>query len=323
MYQHDQYWVVGNPIAHSKSPFIHRLFAEQTQQNLRYQAQLIDTEEGEFARVIDQFRADGGLGLNITVPFKQIAWAYATQRSARADKAGAVNTLWFEGDEIHGDNTDGIGLCNDLFNNHHIQLQGKRILILGAGGAVRGILQPLLETKPKHCVIANRTVSKAQALVELFADQAQLTACNYDALQEQSFDLIINGTSASLQGQLPPLPNGLIAPNGWVYDMMYSATDTKFIHWAKSHGATVALDGLGMLVEQAAESFTIWRGIRPQTAPVIEALRAYLLSPVTAVNNKSDSVHQAQTPAVEHGGPKGLEPTRYGDWEKAGRCIDF
>ncbi len=275
--QIDHYAVMGNPIAHSKSPLIHAAFAQQTGQVLQYNAILVGTQEGEFAQAVQTFIASGGKGLNITVPFKQAAWALANQRSERAERAGAVNTLWFdEQGRCLGENTDGVGLVRDLIQNHGGQIEGRRVLILGAGGAVRGVLGPLLEAAPLLCVIANRTVSKAEALAELFAALGNVTACPYDALQGQSFDLIINGTSASLQGQLPPLPDGLLVDGGWCYDMMYASTATVFVQWAQSQRAAFALDGLGMLVEQAAESFYLWRGVRPETAPVIQQVRELL-----------------------------------------------
>lgn len=271
--QIDHYAVMGNPIAHSKSPIIHTAFAQQTGQTMQYDAILVGTQEGEFAQAVQTFQASGGKGLNITIPFKPAAYALAEQHTPRAKLAGAVNTLWFDAQgQCVGDNTDGVGLVRDLTQNHGKPLYGQHILILGAGGAVRGILGPLLEAIPAQCVIANRTVSKAETLVELFASLGNIRACPYDALLNQKFDLIINGTSASLQGELPPLPNGLLASNGWCYDMMYASTATPFMQWAQAQGATYAWDGLGMLVEQAAESFYQWRGIKPDTAPVIQQL---------------------------------------------------
>ncbi len=273
----DHYAVMGNPIAHSKSPMIHAAFAQQTGQALHYDAILIGTQKGEFAQAVQAFQASGGNGLNITVPFKQEAWVLVNQRSQRAERAGAVNTLWFdEQGQMVGDNTDGVGLVRDLIQNHRGQIEGRRILILGAGGAVRGVLEPLLEAVPALCMIANRTVSKAETLANRFATFGNITASPYDALKKQSFDLIINGTSASLQGQLPPLPDGILAEHGWCYDMMYANTTTPFVQWALTQGAEQALDGLGMLVEQAAESFYLWRGVMPNTGPVIEKVRESL-----------------------------------------------
>lgn len=276
-FQIDHYAVMGNPIAHSKSPLIHTAFAQQTRQTMQYDAILVGTQEGEFAQAVRTFQASSGKGLNITIPFKQAAYALAEQHTPRAKQAGAVNTLWFDVQgRCVGDNTDGVGLVRDLTQNHGKLLDGQNILILGAGGAVRGILGPLLEAIPTQCVIANRTVSKAETLVELFATLGNIRACPYNALLGQKFDLIINGTSASLQGELPPLPNGLLAPNGCCYDMMYASTATPFIQWALAQGATYTWDGLGMLVEQAAESFYQWRGLKPDTTQVIQQVRESL-----------------------------------------------
>ena len=272
--QIDRYAVMGNPIAHSKSPLIHKMFAQQTEQTLQYEAILVGTQEGEFVQAVQAFQAAGGKGLNITVPFKPAAWALADQRSKRAERAVAVNTLWFDeqGRRI-GENTDGIGLVRDLIQNHDGRIEGQRVLILGAGGAVRGVLEPLLAAAPIQCVIANRTVSKAESLARSFAAFSNITASSYEALQGQTYDLIINGTSASLQGELPPLPENLLAPGCWCYDMMYANTATPFMQWAQSQGASRTLDGLGMLVEQAAESFYLWRGVRPETVAVIQQIR--------------------------------------------------
>lgn len=266
----DQYGVMGNPITHSKSPRIHALFAQQTNQRLHYTA--IHVDLGGFAQAVGNFDASGGKGLNITVPFKQEAFALVDSRSARAERAGAVNTIKFEKDKLIGDNTDGVGLVNDLVQNHQLNLQGKRILLMGAGGAARGVLAPLLETKPALLVIANRTPDKAVELAAAFADLGKVKGCGFHELSGQQFDLVINATAASLQGELPPLPADILAAGAVCYDMMYGKP-TPFMEWAKSHGAALVLDGLGMLVEQAAESFFIWRGVRPQTAPVIDTLR--------------------------------------------------
>jgi shikimate dehydrogenase len=323
-----RYAVMGNPIAHSKSPLIHTTFAQQTHQALRYEAILVDTQEGEFQQAVHTFQRTGGKGLNITLPFKPIAWTLAELRSSRAERAEAVNTLWFDdmGRKI-GDNTDGVGLVRDLTTNHHCSLEGRRILILGAGGAVRGILEPLLQAHPEFCVIANRTVAKAETLAELFATVGKVKASSYEHLRGQTFDLIINGTSASLQGELPPLPPNLLLPESWCYDMMYASTATPFMRWAQAQGATRVMDGLGMLVEQAAESFFIWRGVMPETASVIQTIRIYLqdtANPKQAPLSSTPLSFSADTKrSLEIGGPQGLEPTRYGDWEKQGRCIDF
>jgi shikimate dehydrogenase len=272
----DKYAVFGNPIAHSKSPDIHRQFAEQTGQSLSYQKQLVD-EQG-FDEAADAFFADGGKGLNITVPFKQDAYAYVARTTPRARRAGAVNTLTLEADgTILGDTTDGIGLVGDIVHNLGWEIRHKKVLILGAGGAVRGVLEPLLEQQPQHVVIANRTVDKALQLAKGFAEFGYLLGCGFDMLGEQQFDLVINGTSASLQGDLPPLPDSLINPDAGTvcYDMLYGAEPTPFMQWAAERGALVS-DGLGMLVGQAAESFALWRGVRPETAPVIADIRAKL-----------------------------------------------
>lgn len=305
----DQYAVIGNPINHSKSPFIHSAFAYQTGQALNYTTMLVSADDGEFNKAVQTFQQAGGKGLNITVPFKQQAWQIAQQRTDRAEKAGALNTLWFdENNIIHGDNTDGVGLVRDLTLNYQFSLKNRKILIMGAGGAVRGVLAPILAEQPTSCTIVNRTVSKAQALADLFQQQGDIHAVGYDELQGE-YDLIINGTSASLQSQLPPLPEtGLILDKTWCYDMMYSANDTLFIQWAKQHEVAKTIDGLGMLVEQAAESFYLWRNIRPETANVIHKLRMTLIN---------------ESRPTEIGGPQGLEPTRYGDWERKGRCVDF
>ncbi|RKZ41149.1 MAG: shikimate dehydrogenase [Gammaproteobacteria bacterium] len=273
----DFYAVMGNPIAHSQSPLIHTAFAQQTGQVLQYNAILVNTSK--FVVAVKTFQALEGKGLNVTVPFKQAAWTLAEQRSTHAELAGAVNTLWFNEQGVcYGENTDGIGLVRDLTQNHGCQIEGQRVLILGAGGAVRGVLEPLLAAAPAQCVIANRTISKAKTLANLFATLGNITTSPYNALPGQSFDIIINGTSASLQGQLPPLPKTLLTPGGWCYDMMYASTPTLFMQWAKKQGAAYVLDGLGMLVEQAAESFYLWRGVKPETAPVIQKVRKQIIS---------------------------------------------
>jgi shikimate dehydrogenase len=272
----DRYLVLGHPIAHSQSPRIHTLFAQQTGQDMTYEA--LDVAPGtlpdELERVIIH---EGVVGMNVTVPYKTEAFKLCDMVSPRARRARAVNTLLFNVDSLRGDNTDGVGLMRDL-KNLGFEVEEKRILILGAGGAVRGILEPILRTTIDGLCIANRTVEKAEALVKEFVDLAttSVEALSFEALADQQpFDAVINATSASLSGDLPPLPEGLLAEDAWAYDLMYAAQPTPFMQWASAHGARVA-DGLGMLVEQAAESFSIWRGIRPQTAPVIEAIRAQL-----------------------------------------------
>ncbi|MGK0248241.1 MAG: shikimate dehydrogenase [Oleispira sp.] len=272
----DLYAVMGNPINHSKSPQIHSAFADQTGQDLIYSAILVPLEK--FKHEANSFFRNG-LGLNVTVPFKEDAWQYADTYSSRALRAGAVNTLIKRKDgSIHADNTDGIGMVRDITVNHGCAITGKRVLVLGAGGAVRGILEPVLEEKPLEVVVANRTISKAKNLAKDFADVGRIKGCGFDEIQGR-FDLIINGTSASLSGELPPIPASVVDQSTTCYDMMYGAESTVFNQWAKSKNAAVTLDGLGMLVEQAAESFNAWRGVRPESAPVIMSIRNSLVSP--------------------------------------------
>jgi shikimate dehydrogenase len=272
MTQVDRYAVMGNPIAHSKSPQIHQLFAQQTGQSISYQAILV--EKHRFAEAVAEFLAAGGKGLNITVPFKQEAWQIADQLSARAQRAGAVNTLMLrEPGTLLGDNTDGVGLVRDLTANLAVELAGKRLLMLGAGGAARGVLAPLLEQEPTHLVIANRTPERAEQLSGLFSDLGELTGCGFDALGGEAFDVVINATAAGLKGEVPQLPEGIIGPETCCYDMMYGSAPTAFMRYAQQRGARRAFDGLGMLVEQAAESFRLWRGVNPETGPVIDFLR--------------------------------------------------
>ncbi len=266
----DRYAVIGNPIGHSKSPLIHAAFAKQTQQTLSYTAELV--EIGQVKTFITTFTNNNGFGLNVTVPFKQDAYELATELSPRAQLAGAVNTLILDNEKIFGDTTDGVGLLNDLKINHHQTIKNKRILVVGAGGAVRGILEPLLLETPAELIIANRTLSKARQLAEDFSDFGNINACNFSELNKP-FDLIINGTSASLKGELPPLPDHLFTKNACAYDMMYSKEPTIFMQWAEQQGARFIFDGLGMLVEQAAESFYLWRKEKPETDSVIRLLR--------------------------------------------------
>ncbi|MBI5612708.1 MAG: shikimate dehydrogenase [Gammaproteobacteria bacterium] len=268
-----RYAVMGNPVTHSKSPRIHAQFAQQVGQRIEYTA--IQVDPGGLAQAVDQFRASGGRGLNITVPFKLDAWRLAGRLSARAEQAGAVNTLRVEADgTLYGDNTDGAGLVRDITHNLGVAVAGKTVLVLGAGGAARGILGPLLEEKPVRLTLANRTVPRARELAELFAGLGEIEVCGFEDLAGRHFDIVSNATSASLHGELPPLPDGLFAPGALAYDLMYADAPTVFLRWAGAHGAGRLADGLGMLVEQAAESFFIWRGVRPDTAPVIAALRS-------------------------------------------------
>ncbi|SNC61540.1 shikimate dehydrogenase [Marinobacter sp. es.048] len=270
----DLYAVVGNPISHSKSPRIHSLFASETGEPVEYTA--IQAPLDDFAGTVKQFFERGGKGLNVTVPFKEEAWKLADRRTERAGNAGAANTLYLDDDGVlTADNTDGCGIVRDLVSNHAVALKDAHILVLGAGGAVRGVMGPILAEHPAAITIANRTVAKAEALIDLFspvAGEARLSACGFEQPREP-FDVIINGTSASLQGDLPPLSPEVIGEKTVVYDMMYSLQTTTFNQWALEQGAQNIHDGLGMLVEQAAESFRIWRGVNPATGPVIEELR--------------------------------------------------
>jgi shikimate dehydrogenase len=272
--QIDQYRVFGNPIHQSKSPNIHKAFAQATKQHINYQAQLV--AEDEFEHTVKEFFADGGKGLNITVPFKQRAFAMAQVLSPAAEKAEAANTLYLNDQgQLVADNTDGMGLVRDISHNLSGELKAKRILVLGAGGAVRGVLQPILAQLPAQVIIANRTYSKACDLAALFTGLGTIEAVPMDQLQGP-FDWIINGTSASLAGDLPPLPEGLVTNSSRCYDMMYSAQTTVFNAWVLKQGVAHADDGLGMLVEQAAQSFNLWRGVLPPTAEVLSSLRSEL-----------------------------------------------
>lgn len=268
----DAYVVIGNPIAHSKSPEIHAQFAAQTAQNLSYE-RLLAPLHG-FKAAVKVFIANGGKGANVTVPFKLDAHALATRLTERARLAGAVNTLKFDGGEILGDNTDGAGLVADIVHNAGVVLAGKRVLLLGAGGASRGALLPLLEQKPGALVLANRTHAKAQELVNQFTEYGNLSAAQYAELSGV-FDVVINATSASLEADVPPVPPGVFARSTLAYDMMYGKQPTVFMTFAAQHGAHTR-DGLGMLVEQAAEAFSLWRGVRPETAEVFVSLRTQL-----------------------------------------------
>ena len=266
----DRYAVFGNPIAHSKSPLIHAAFARQTGQDMDYTAILAPVDG--FREAIAAFRAGGGMGANVTVPFKEQAYELAERRTDRAQAAGAVNTLDFRDGAMVGDNTDGIGLVRDLTRNLGLDLGGKRILLMGAGGAARGVVLPLLDQAPAELFIANRTAVKAEELVQRFRDKGHVAGGGYEGLEGRNFDVVINATAASLGGELPPLPEEVFTAGALAYDMMYGR-DTPFMAFSRARGARVA-DGLGMLVEQAAEAFQVWRGVRPDTAPVIAALRS-------------------------------------------------
>ena len=265
----DQYLVYGNPIAQSRSPDIHSIFAKENKISINYQKQLV--EVGGFSEAVRHFISQGGKGANVTAPFKEDALQLSTILTERASLAGAVNTLTFKGDEIYGDNTDGEGLVQDLLHNG-VTLKQSRILILGAGGAVRGVLLPILAQNPKAITIANRTISKAEALCQNFNDE-RLSACSFEETAQQDYDLIINATSASLSGDLPPVPAVIITNSVVCYDMVYSKDETPFLKWAKEHGALKIIDGLGMLVGQAAVSFSVWHKVTPDVQPVIELLR--------------------------------------------------
>ncbi|MBI5752393.1 MAG: shikimate dehydrogenase [Hydrogenophilales bacterium] len=267
----DRYAVIGNPISHSKSPLIHAAFARQTGHDLAYEALLAPLEG--FVQAVEAFRAAGGRGVNVTVPFKQEAFRYATELTDRARLAQAVNTLRFNGEQVLGDNTDGAGLVRDITQNLGFAIQGKDVLLMGAGGAARGVLLPLLSCGPNSLTLANRTPHKAEALAQQFAAYGKVQASDYPGLAGGRFDLVINATSSSLNDELPPLPPRILAPGALAYDMMYGKGLTPFLAFAETNHATHLADGLGMLVEQAAESFYVWRGVRPETQPVIEMLR--------------------------------------------------
>lgn len=270
----DQYRVIGNPIKQSKSPSIHMAFSKATAEPVNYEIQ--EAQDHNFEQIVEAFFAANGKGLNITMPFKQRAYAMAQVKSLAAQKAEAANTLYLnEQGQLVADTTDGVGLVRDICTNLGGELKGKKVLVLGAGGAVRGVLQPILAQLPASLVVSNRTHSKALSLAQGFQDLGSIEALEMDKLQGP-FDWIINGTAASLSGDLPPLPKGLVNQNTRCYDMMYSANTTVFNRWALDQGAAKADDGLGMLVEQAAESFSIWRGILPPTHDVLKALRAEL-----------------------------------------------
>ena len=266
----DRYGVMGYPVSHSRSPVIHRLFALQTRQNLQYE--LLQVEPDRLEAAISAFAEAGGKGLNITVPHKSAAAGLVDQLSERATAAGAVNTLAFQDGEVFGDNTDGSGLMRDLTRNLQLSIRDANILVLGAGGATRGILGPLLAARPQLVTIANRTLSKAQELAERFSSSGAVSACRFRDVTAGGYDLVINATSAGLKGETPPYPESAITPATFCYDLSYGLTPTPFSRWAASHGARRSVMGWGMLVEQAAESFHLWRGVRPDTAPVLNQI---------------------------------------------------
>lgn len=267
----DRYGVMGYPVSHSRSPVIHRLFALQTQENLQYELLQVSPEKLETA--VRQFQRTGGKGLNITVPHKSEVAKLVDHISERAATAGAVNTLSFRGGEIYGDNTDGIGLLRDLAVNLGVSIEGANILVLGAGGATRGIVGPLLEMQPSSLRIANRSLGKAQALADHFSKSGPVSACRFNVVPVSTeYDLIINATSAGVRGESPPYPSAAVSNKTFCYDLSYGLKPTPFSLWARESGAAHSVMGWGMLVEQAAESFNIWRGVRPDTAPVLKQM---------------------------------------------------
>lgn len=268
----DKYCVFGNPIKHSRSPFIHQSFAKTTDQTLEYDTYLAEIDG--FSKAVYSFIDKGGKGANVTVPFKEEALALSDQLSERAQLAGAVNTLTFKNGKIYGDNTDGEGLVQDLLR-HSVGIANSKILLLGAGGAARGVILPILAQNPESITIANRTISKAEKLIEQFNND-KLSACSFEQTIAKEYDVIINATSASLSGNLPAISASIISNSTVCYDMVYGKSMTPFLIWAKNEGADKVIDGLGMLVGQAAESFDIWRGIKPAVEPVLKSLRASL-----------------------------------------------
>ncbi len=268
----DNYCVFGNPVAHSLSPVIHTLFAEQTGQPVHYQA--IQVPSDQFAETLLRFRDRGGKGLSVTIPFKLDACDAADELTERALQAGAVNTIWFdEQSRVHGDNTDGIGLVTDILQNLAVTITDKRILIIGAGGAVQGILGPLINERPAQIVITNRTIARAEKLRQRFSASGLVNTLPFEQLDQGGFDIVINGTSTSLSNELPPVPATVFSGSVLSYDLMYAKTGTVFQSWSQQHGTEKAVDGLGMLVEQAAAAFEIWRGVRPETTAVIRAIK--------------------------------------------------
>lgn len=275
----DRYAVIGNPVAHSQSPRIHMAFARALRHDVEYVT--IRADPGQFANEVEAFRRAGGRGLNVTVPFKLDAFAITTWCTERATQAGAVNTLKFDGDAVIGDNTDGAGFVRDVGLQLGFAIEGKRVLLMGAGGAARGVVLPLLEERPALVAIANRTPDKACALAAQCARHAGAVALrggHYATFSGEAFDLVVNATSASLDDEIPPLPRGVFAPGALAYDMVYGERAKLFLARARAAGAAHTADGLGMLVEQAAESFLLWRGVRPQTAPVLALLRGATLA---------------------------------------------
>lgn len=277
----DRYAVAGNPIAHSKSPIIHTEFAKQTGQGMSYKAILVPLDR--FAKDVNAFIAHGGKGMSVTLPFKLQAFALATEKSARALDAGAVNTLKFCDGSIYGDNTDGVGLARDITQNLGIDLRGKRVLLIGAGGAARGVIYPLLLEAPQSLTLVNRTFATAEKLIARyfqisFFKPINLAALQFNQLIGKSYDIVINATSSSVNDEKLPLPKGIFAKGSLAYEMMYGKGVTPFLHFAREEGAAKTSDGLGMLVEQAAEAFHLWRGVRPDTKPIFVKLKKLVAS---------------------------------------------
>jgi shikimate dehydrogenase len=266
----DCYAVIGHPVEHSRSPLIHTVFARQTGQRLTYE--LIDAAPAAFDTAVRGFVAAGGKGLNVTLPHKEAAFALCGENSAAATAAGAVNTIEIVEGRLVGHNTDGIGFIRDVTVNQHKALKGKRIVVLGAGGAARGIIGPLLEQGPSELTIGNRTKERAEQVVAQFGALSVVARTFAELAEQPPYDLLVNATSAGLKGETPPFPASLVGPESFCYDLVYGSADTPFVVWAKSHGAARAVHGWGMLVEQAAESFAIWRGVRPDTKPLLKQL---------------------------------------------------
>lgn len=271
----DRYAVIGNPVMHSKSPLIHAAFANDAGEDIEYGR--IEAPADGFSAAVDAFRRAGGRGLNVTTPFKLDAFAMATDRSDRAQLAGAVNAMKFDGDRIRVENFDGVGLVNDIEGNLGCPMRDRRVLLLGAGGAARGALQPFLEQGPAVVVVANRTPAKAEALVREYRDHGPLAGCGYDDLRAERFDVVVNATSASLRGEPLPLPAGVYADGSLAYELVYGRGLTPFLRGARDAGVTRIADGVGMLVEQAALAFEWWRGVRPATRALIEQLTVPLV----------------------------------------------
>ncbi len=267
----DRYGLVGHPVEHSRSPFIHTLFARQTGQQLTYE--LIDAAPAAFETAVRGFGAAGGRGLNVTVPHKEAAFTLVDELSKTARMAGAVNTITIVGNHLRGDNTDGVGFIRDITVNQGLDLAGRSVILFGAGGAARGVVGPLLAEKPAKIVIANRSRPRAVELAAHFGNPPEIELIDFDGLTGlPAFDLLVNASSAGLKGEATPFPGSLVSTDSVCYDMVYSRNDTPFVAWARQHNAGLAIQGWGMLVEQAAESFRIWRGVMPVTAPILKQL---------------------------------------------------